>query len=371
MHRSELQESELSGNTATHSTDNTETFLYNHTDSSRTLETTNAYFEVTNIDTENISSIQEMDDQEIFQMLEEVSQEESKGFLERSDSMGSERKARRHNPVIFSHDMNNSIYSDNKLFYFEPNSNTLVVVDLESLTYFKKVLEITQMPGNQAAICNLPLDKLFHCGGNNFNNFCFLLDKKTLEVKELPGYPLEIRETSAVYFNNCIYVFGGSVPTKKEGITLGVPTSKSFKFDLNKKEWIEVSPLPEPSAMTSCIIVGNLIYVTGNSLPSLYVYNPFTNSYQDTLSLENYQEKVLVYHPKKAYLIVQAMGVFGLNRETQTWEIERNNCLLEVFPFTQPVHYSNKIFILGGLQGVRLQSLQYPDLNFKEELKVN
>lgn len=105
-----------------------------------------------------------------------------------------------------------------------------------------------------------------------------------IETEHFPNLPIGIRDHSSAYIRSCnnsdgnLYVFGGYTGS-------GVPTTNSYKLDLQSNTWTTFSALPENKRYAKAATIRNFIYVAGGSdsynqiVNTVYKFNPNNNSF--------------------------------------------------------------------------------------------
>ncbi|CAG9325860.1 unnamed protein product [Blepharisma stoltei] len=113
-----------------------------------------------------------------------------------------------------------------------------------------------------------------------------------------------------VYYQNCVYVFGGTWNT-----VMGLSIVE--KFNLEADKWFKLSPLPSPSCSCACVAYYNSILVSGNNHSKVYKYDIDIDGYSEILSDLNTGNKVLLYGNSRIYVIEQPGAIYESDAENE------------------------------------------------------
>ncbi|CAG9323945.1 unnamed protein product [Blepharisma stoltei] len=164
-------------------------------------------------------------------------------------------------------------------------------------------------------LCKLNGSQLFYFGGRiqrkKTSGTCLLIDIKAQSVEILPsGRPRFF--ANPVYFENFVYIFGGS----------GGPNwdqAASDKFSLRKKKWKRIADLPIPTAQTSTVLFERKILIAGHKLGSILKYDHYKNSYKSLLEISPTSWKILFIFKERCYAVTNDLQCYV--SEIKNWKI--------------------------------------------------
>ncbi|OMJ74325.1 hypothetical protein SteCoe_26773 [Stentor coeruleus] len=161
-------------------------------------------------------------------------------------------------------------YLDNKLYFFEDNTKSLVEFNPVSCKSKIKPIEIGEDQGHLAAICEIPGGKVFTSGGfsDTYRENSYIIDLKTNTSEVLPRIRPRMR-ACATYLNQSIYLFGGWFNNS---------TCFCDRIDLNNKIVVSISNLPSNIGNTSAVAINDKILISGTS-NFLQLYNTKDDNY--------------------------------------------------------------------------------------------
>ncbi|CAG9323667.1 unnamed protein product [Blepharisma stoltei] len=148
-------------------------------------------------------------------------------------------------------------------------------------------------------MCKLSGSQHFYYGGclkdDTPVGFCLLIDIKTLSVEFLnPGLPRYW--ASPIYYENFVYVFGGSTAKRSDQVI-------SSKFNLRKNKWKRIADLPSKAEQTSTVVYENKILISGRKLGYVWKYDPEENSYERLLKTNKNPWKMFFVLNSRCYLV--------------------------------------------------------------------
>ena len=158
-----------------------------------------------------------------------------------------------------------------------PKDNTGVMLSINLNTFKLSNLGYTPKIGIRCHFCKIDYNTYFVQGGfmSGCLNNTYLLNIKDKDYEILKNGPTK-QQGGAVLKNNKVYIFGG-------GNSSGDLSTSDF-YDLKKKEWKSIAPLPQASISVWASTLGKNIILSGNGLNCCYVYNDST--YTSILNLQ-------------------------------------------------------------------------------------
>lgn len=105
-------------------------------------------------------------------------------------------------------------------------------------------------------------------GGQDMTNkpmgIFWKLDTKSNQWTALPSNPVPVHHGAAASIGNKFYVFGG-FRLPDNGKSGWYPENKAWVFDMDKKTWSALPPMPTPRGALAAVAVGKKIYVSGGA----------------------------------------------------------------------------------------------------------
>ncbi|CAG9334776.1 unnamed protein product [Blepharisma stoltei] len=190
-------------------------------------------------------------------------------------------------------------YYQNKSLYLidnEDNKTNLLIYNTESDTKEKKVIKTRYPLDWGTCIAQLPNGKLFCYGRRDPLSGITLIVDENGEIEKLP-YGWHCSFSSAIYYNNSVYCFGGFDYNQ-------LFLKYSNRFDLVQKRWITLNDIPKADASCTGIAFKGNILITGHWNTYLLLYSIDINSFSkipfDYPKMEN---KILVNAGRRLFLI--------------------------------------------------------------------
>ena len=187
-------------------------------------------------------------------------------------------------------------YDEVDMYFFKHNTKELHRFNsIEETIQIYTINSITNQ-GNLSSICKIDKYNLFVHGGIILSSLdsTYILNTLNLSVQPLPK-GIDLCAASAQYFDRKVYIFGG---LSNNGII-----SYSNYFDLARKSWIPIAPLPSICRDTSTILLDQEILISGFK-NCMFAYNISTNQYENIKSelLINYYN-LLIFFSDVIYLL--------------------------------------------------------------------
>ncbi|CAG9313485.1 unnamed protein product [Blepharisma stoltei] len=169
-----------------------------------------------------------------------------------------------------------------------------MIYDTENDSKEVRILETPEPLDWGTCIAQLPNGNLF-CFGKDYpySGISLIIDEN-YRVRQLPsGTPC--RCSSAIYFNNSLYCFGGE--NNNRALTL------SERFDLNENRWIKLKPLPKADYNCTSVIFNGNIVISGRENKNLLRYSIGSNTFA-TIPYDFQAEKCkILISAERLYLI--------------------------------------------------------------------
>ena len=251
--------------------------------------------------------------------------------------------------------------------FFEQHSKSLVTLSIESLELLKTPLNLREKMGNSAGWCQLPQQKIFHYGGQLSKlrkplNICCIIDpfKKTVEEKA-NGPALLYKIGQCTYFNNIVYIFGGST-------LFSASCSEAYKYDLISDTWGEIAYLPNPSEHNCSVEIGGEIMITGCHL-GIVKYQLAENTYA-TLVEKADGFKVMLTEGERFYLAFGSKLYLGENNK---WELVGGDTSLpgDQYLCSYTVRHMSSIYFLLSNNCLYRFNLQSKHFERIKEYQIN
>ena len=156
--------------------------------------------------------------------------------------------------IIFSRDSYEGLFSID-----------LNTFKLSSLKYTPKI-------GKNCHACKIDQNTYFFHGGSTCNiikSEAYLINTKDQKYEKLADGPGKCYGGGSALKNNKVYIFGGNIERS-------TPTNTCDIFDLKRKEWKSITPLPQASDEITAALLNNDIILSGFHLNCCYSYNGST-----------------------------------------------------------------------------------------------
>ena len=232
------------------------------------------------------------------------------------------------------------------------NTKSIMKIDLQDFTIIKADINSSCNFSYASGWCVLPSGDLFITGGayecrrasNTFNNALqkriykltantLIINLITKEAKDLKPY-IEISDMgSCTFYKNQVFVFGGYNADE-------LLIADSSKYDIQQNQWYSIQELPKCSGYNSSALLGDYIYITGNSLTNVLCYQINNNFYDEVFNVTS-RSSFLIKGHDSLYLfdndkIIQFNGnnwkcinkIVGFNKDfLLTHSSIYNNCI--------------------------------------------
>ena len=156
----------------------------------------------------------------------------------------------------------------NEIIFSRELDERLLSIDLN--TFKLSRLKYAPKIGKYSHACKIDQDTYFFHGGtkgDHGRDKAYLINIKERYYTRLPDGPLKCHGGSALK-NNKIYIFGGNINNSS--------TNTCDIFDLKRKEWKSITPLPQASNEITAALLNNDIILSGFHLNCCYSYNGST-----------------------------------------------------------------------------------------------
>ena len=190
-------------------------------------------------------------------------------------------------------------FDEDEMYFFKQNMKEFYRFNPkgEILEYY--TINSLQNQGYLPSICKIGKSNLFVYGGysNNCMNSTFIINTSNFSIQELPQ-GIDSHAAAGQLFSGRIYVFGG---TNNQG-----NLSQSRYFDLIKKEWESISPLPSVCVDTSTLLLDQEILISGCQ-NIMFVYNISTNQYKNLNNgLQISNQNILIHNFGRIFLLTNS-----------------------------------------------------------------
>ena len=197
------------------------------------------------------------------------------------------------------------IKDDYALMFRTVFSNEIDLIDLE--TYRKSTISFSVSDlAYECGCCNIGENKYFVYGGygSAYSSSTKIIDIKAKSVESLPSdSPLAYHGLSL--FNDEVYCFGGYTGSNYTNI--------SKKFDLKKRVWTIIQPLPQANHFNSASTLDNQILVFGYQSAELFNFNPDQNSFTTKFSFTTNTMKFIFEN----WIVVFGKGLYQIDYDSK------------------------------------------------------
>ena len=229
-------------------------------------------------------------------------------------------------------------------YLFVPIKNQLATFDLE--TFEIKRVQNIRIP-KKPVMCKLPFDRTFFLWANSIYK-CFILDSNW-EVKELPEPPNPMPGSCAVYYRDCVYVFGG-FETQRE----------SQRFNLETETWEPRSRIPTNAIHCSAVVYNHQIFI-GTHFQKVLVYNPQQDSFQISISLDDGSPFVCRIGNRLFFIVL--FGVYEYIEDNWVCTKSYGKCL---DLYWAPMEYKGWTHFYGRLKVYKFDGLNFQKVRYIE-----
>lgn len=188
------------------------------------------------------------------------------------------------------------------MVFFQKNSKLLTRINILDLSIDTTEVSIEKSMGGSAGWCQLPDKKVFHYGGQKSQLLqpvctCCIIDPgyKTILIRASgpePLYSIGI----CCYFNNYVYIFGGST-------SFSALSMNAYRFDLKQNNWSQLASMPYPSENNISYEHNGVILITGCRI-GLAKYEPSIDKY--SVMIEKIEgHKIMFTEGEKIFLLIQ------------------------------------------------------------------
>ncbi|CAG9332985.1 unnamed protein product [Blepharisma stoltei] len=259
----------------------------------------------------------------------------------------------------------NTQYDTDKIIIFSGYSKVMTTIDLNHLNSVKNALLFPDYLNCQISMCKIPNEKVF-CF-ENVPNYHYSFTINPENKIEILGQGLSCYCSGSIYYNNCVYCFGG-VTSDWEILR------RCAKFDLNTKKWEYFTSMPTVSTRCSCAIFQNKIFVSGYHHHHLYEYDPISDSYTEILiNLKNYfYTKILCANENRVILIEACGNIYEADKSNPyNW---RNIGISYVNPsdlMYYGIYYQDSFyFIMKNCKLYKFEFLTNISKSIKDDIKI-
>ncbi|OMJ77064.1 hypothetical protein SteCoe_23416 [Stentor coeruleus] len=220
-----------------------------------------------------------------------------------------------------SEDMDRWPFLDNKLYFFEDNTKSLVEFDPVNCKSSVKTIDIGEDQGHLAAICTIPGGKIFTSGGysDSYIENSYIIDLKNNTSEALPKIRPRMR-ACATYFNQSIYLFGGWFNSS---------TSFCDRIDLSSKTITCLSNLPMNTGNTSTILINDKILISGTS-NFLQLYDTRKDNYSMVSRDLNFGTDNILIQDKNRIILLSKPNIFVCDiKNLENWVNISNTAIFE------------------------------------------
>lgn len=228
---------------------------------------------------------------------------------------------------------------DEHLYCFQIGTKNLI--EFNTLTNLKRTIQVNvnENQGSLAPTCQIPGNKLFYSGGYSPHlDTSYLIDLKTFTVEQLP----KLRQrgiTTATYYKQCVYIFGG--------YTGKTHLENADKFDLIKKQWVCLSPLPNISGDMHVLIYRSYFLMTYIRNSSLLKYYLDKNSYEAIGSLKYGSNHSIIRDCQKIYLINENTLYLSNENNFNEWALIKSLSQSLYQNTSKPVTRKREVFMFS------------------------
>lgn len=230
---------------------------------------------------------------------------------------------------------------DEHLYGFKNGTKTFIEFNTISLNIIKRDLKVESNHGSLACICQIPNKKLFYVGDYNLSTRCaYIIDLKTFEIELLTNVKYRAG-TTATYYNNFVFLFGGIY-----GTTF---VNNCEKYNLTSRKWFDIADFPILNkyylSPLPCIDFFILSCFEGSDL---YKYNILANNYETLTSEVSNSSMVVLFRNLKKYYYISGNSLFTSNESNLRRWVKSPKILSAPLTFntSKPVTRGKYVYLL-------------------------
>lgn len=230
---------------------------------------------------------------------------------------------------------------DEHLYGFKNSTKTFIEFNTLTLSINKREIDVDMNQGYLASLCQIPDKKFFYLGGNTTHNCsAYIIDLKTFRAERITKTKDRLKAT-ATYYNDFIYIFGGSYSNSY--------LNNCEKYSLSKKEWRNITDFPESDRNCVCALpCKDFFILSSNNRSKLYRYNISADSYNSLSSaVENSSGNILFKNSNKYYYISANSFFTSTEENINKWVKSPKNLSLELSINTsKPITRGKFVYIM-------------------------
>ncbi|CAG9331561.1 unnamed protein product [Blepharisma stoltei] len=230
--------------------------------------------------------------------------------------------------------------SGNEIDIFRDNSKMLLRVSLEDLTIKEAEIAMNQNTNTHLSICKISNSNLICIGGYNpYTSTAFMIYPDN-SIKYLANLSQPCGFSSAIYYKNEVYAFGGY---NNSGYVM-----TPEKYNISENIW---KPLPKISVGANCctgFVYKNKIFFAGIQHSKVYIYDIQQNSYSVIpIGLNPSKGKVLILNRNIFYVIESGSHIYEVGLNDLNWKAVGSCEPLNNYPVSHFVEFKNCIYFLN------------------------
>ncbi|CAG9320684.1 unnamed protein product [Blepharisma stoltei] len=192
-------------------------------------------------------------------------------------------------------------------------------------------------------LARLPNGDLFCFGNYELSGITLIIDNNH-RIRLLPsGTPCKY--SSAIYYNRNVYCFGG--------YNHNSPLFLSSRFNIEKKRWFKLHPMPLKDYSCNSVIFNGNILISGLKNTNLLVYSVYVSSFSTIpYSFTEHIAKILISTAERLYLIECPNGLIyesGIKDE-YNWDIIGNSSIKSWTAQVYSSYNKGVIYIITDIQ---------------------
>ncbi|OMJ90254.1 hypothetical protein SteCoe_7462 [Stentor coeruleus] len=234
-------------------------------------------------------------------------------------------------------DFNGNANLDKHLYYFKKGTKCFVQFNVDELIEKTYDMNVNEPQGYSPAICQVPDEKIFYCGGYNpLLDTTYLIDLKTWRAEPLLKCRVRF-DACATYFNGFVYIFGG-----QNG---NAALNTCDKYDLANKRWVNLVNRAFTAFGVNVLPYPSFFILTGYNANALWKYNIERDNYQKLSYSFEIAYNSFFRENGIAYFITKKDLYVSYDREGNNWYKSLKSLSIEyMYQCSKPVMRGKMIY---------------------------
>ena len=219
---------------------------------------------------------------------------------------------------------------DEHIYFFKQKTKTFVKFDTLNLSVSELQININDVQGFFAGICQISATKVFYNGGYDpYLSTAYIIDLPSKTA--LPLARCRIRSmVTANYYKKAVYFFGGYNGFEKNDFC--------DKYDLKENRWVSLAKFPIVITQSSAIGIGNTFVITTGYDKKVFRYTVDGNQFQELAAVARPALSNVIFRDGDKLFIIAGSDLFKSNLANPTnWERHHNSLAVTISENTSKV----------------------------------